>query len=55
MSGLLFLTTQDFKLEPQEDGSNIEIQIDDNSERLQILNSFNEWDGNDYKDLKLLH
>jgi len=39
---------------PAKDGSNIEIKVDPNSERLQLLTPFNEWDGKDYKGLYLL-
>jgi len=39
---------------PAEDGSSIEIKVDPNSERLQLLTPFDEWDGNDYKGLKLI-
>ncbi len=39
---------------PAEDGSNIEIKVDPNSERLQLLTPFPEWDGKDFKGLHLL-
>jgi len=39
---------------PAEDGSSVEISVDSNSDRLQILTPFKEWDGEDYKGLKLL-
>ncbi|MCD4730898.1 MAG: aconitate hydratase, partial [Bacteroidales bacterium] len=39
---------------PSEDGSLVEVSVDSNSERLQILTPFKEWDGEDYKGLKLL-
>ena len=39
---------------PAEDGSAIEIKVNPNSDRLQILTPFKEWDGNDYTDLALL-
>ncbi|MFC2100906.1 aconitate hydratase [Bacteroidota bacterium] len=39
---------------PVEDGSDIEIHVKTDSERLQLLEPFNEWDGEDYKDLYLL-
>lgn len=39
---------------PAEDGSKIEVIVDPNSERLQLLEPFKPWDGNDYKGLKLL-
>ncbi|MEJ5245389.1 MAG: aconitate hydratase [Bacteroidota bacterium] len=39
---------------PAEDGSQQEIIIDPNSERLQIIPPFDKWDGNDFIGLKLL-
>ena len=39
---------------PAEDGSGVIIDIKSNSERLQLLTPFCEWDGNDMKDLNLL-
>lgn len=39
---------------PAEDGSQIEIKVDPNSERLQLLEPFEPWNGQDYKGLKLL-
>lgn len=39
---------------PTDDGSSVEISVDPNSDRLQILTPFKEWDGEDYKGLKLL-
>ncbi|MGQ9818446.1 MAG: aconitate hydratase [Candidatus Kapaibacteriales bacterium] len=39
---------------PAEDGSDIEIKINPNSERLQLLKPFEEWDGNDFMGLRLL-
>ena len=39
---------------PAEDGSKIEIKVDPSSNRLQLLTPFNEWEGSDLKDLKLL-
>jgi len=39
---------------PAEDGSNIEIVVNPNSERLQLLIPFPAWDGHDYKGLRLL-
>lgn len=39
---------------PAEDGTNIEIKIDPNSERLQLLKPFEQWEGNDYLNLRLL-
>ena len=39
---------------PAEDGSSIEIKINPNSERLQLLQPFEPWDGNDFLGLHLL-
>ncbi len=39
---------------PVEDGSAVEIKVDPNSERLQLLEKFEPWDGNDFEDLALL-
>ncbi len=39
---------------PVEDGSGIEIKIDPNSERLQLLTPFEPWDGQEMEDLVLL-
>lgn len=39
---------------PAEDGSNVEVVVDKNSERLQLLEPFKPWDGKDYTDLPVL-
>ncbi len=39
---------------PAEDGSKIEVVVKPDSERLQLLKPFPEWDGNDFKGLHLL-
>ncbi len=39
---------------PAEDGSNIEVTVDPKSERLQLLTPFPEWNGEDFKGMKLL-
>ncbi len=39
---------------PAEDGSAVEIKVDPNSKRLQLLDKFPAWDGNDFIDLTLL-
>ena len=41
-------------LPPQENGAKIEVQVAPASERLQLLNPFNAWDGNDLTDLAVL-
>ncbi len=40
--------------EPAENGSNIEVIVKPDSERLQLLSPFPAWDGNDFSGLKLL-
>ncbi len=40
--------------EPAADGSKVKLAVDTNSDRLQLLDPFNAWDGNDMKGLKLL-
>ncbi len=39
---------------PAEDGSKVDLKVDPKSNRLQLLESFPAWDGNDIKGLKLL-
>jgi len=39
---------------PLNDSSNVKIVIDKNSDRLQLLDAFGKWNGNDIKGLKLL-
>lgn len=39
---------------PPENGYSIEIEVDPNSERLQLLKPFAEWDGNDYLEIPVL-
>ncbi|MCX7737637.1 MAG: aconitate hydratase [Candidatus Kapabacteria bacterium] len=40
--------------EPAKDGSSIQVIVNPNSDRLQILEPFEPWDGNDFIGLKLL-
>jgi len=40
--------------QPPEDGSSIEIRIDSNSDRLQLLQPFDPWDGKDSVEMKVL-
>jgi len=40
--------------EPAADGSGVDIQVDPGSDRLQLLEPFEPWDGNDYTGLVLL-
>jgi aconitate hydratase len=39
---------------PADDSSKVQVIVDRNSDRLQLLDPFNEWDGKDYTGLKLL-
>jgi len=39
---------------PAEDGSKVEVKVDPESDRLQILTPFEPWDGKDYSGLNLL-
>lgn len=39
---------------PAEDGSNIKIEVDPKSDRLQLLSPFQKWDGKDLNDLLIL-
>ena len=39
---------------PPDDGSDIEIAVDPNSQRLQLMNPWPAWDGNDYTDMPVL-
>lgn len=41
-------------VEPPEDGSDVEVNIDPNSTRLEILNPWPAWDGKDYEELPIL-
>ena len=41
-------------VEPPLDGSNIEININPDSKRLQVLEAFSPWDGENIKEAKLL-
>jgi len=40
--------------EPPEDGSNIVLKVDPNSKRLQLLEPWPAWDGNDFLDMPVL-
>ena len=39
---------------PPEDGSGIEVSVDPNSERIELLEPFPRWDGNDYVEIPVL-
>ena len=41
-------------LAPPEDGSDIELKVDPNSERLQLMEPWPAWDGNDFTDMPVL-
>jgi aconitate hydratase len=41
-------------LAPKEDGSDVEIKVDENSNRIQLLDPFNPWDGENLTGAKLL-
>ena len=43
-----------FYLPPPEDGSEVQIQVDPNSDRLQLLEPFSAWDGEDFLELPVL-
>ncbi|NVO02975.1 MAG: aconitate hydratase [Bacteroidetes bacterium] len=50
-----FSTTIDIGYQaPALDGSKVEVKVSPTSDRLQLLESFKEWDGNDYLGLPLL-
>merc|ERR1711993_129060 len=39
---------------PPGDGSGVSVDVDPNSDRLQLLNPFSKWDGGDLKDMRVL-
>ncbi len=39
---------------PAKDGSQVEVKVAKDSERLQLLEPFSGWDGNNFKDMKLI-
>jgi len=41
-------------ISPPEDGSSIEVTVDPNSDRIQLLTPFPKWDGQDYLELPIL-
>jgi aconitate hydratase len=49
-----FESGEDGFLAPPADGSDVEVEVDPNSERLQLLEPFPAWDGNDYIELPVL-
>ena len=49
-----FDTGEEGYIAPPDDGSSIEINVDPNSSRLQILEPWPAWDGEDFKDMPVL-
>ncbi|MCH8326197.1 MAG: aconitate hydratase, partial [Bacteroidetes bacterium] len=49
-----FVESDEGFIPPSEDGSNIEIKVNPESERLQLLTPFKPWEGEDLIDLQLL-
>lgn len=41
-------------IEPSKDGSSVQVVVKEDSDRLQLLEPFKAWDGNDYKELRVL-
>lgn len=39
---------------PPADGSNVRVDVDPNSQRLQLLSPFDKWDGKDLTDMLVL-
>ena len=44
----------DMYVEPPEDGSDVEVRVDPASNRLQVLEPWEPWDGNDFEDIPIL-
>ena len=44
----------DMYVEPPEDGSDVEVRVDPASNRLQVLEPWEAWDGNDFEDIPIL-
>ena len=44
----------DMYVEPPEDGSDVEVRVDPESNRLQVLEPWDPWDGNDFEDIPIL-
>ncbi len=49
-----FIQDNDGYIAPSEENQKTEVVVDTNSNRLQLLDKFNAWDGNDYIDMTLL-
>ena len=44
----------DMYVDPPEDGSDVEVRVDPSSNRLQVLEPWEAWDGNDFEDVPVL-
>ncbi|HVH96564.1 MAG TPA: aconitate hydratase, partial [Bacillus sp. (in: firmicutes)] len=49
-----FEDVQDIYVPPSDNPDNVDIQINKNSDRLQLLKPFSKWDGNDFEKLPIL-
>lgn len=49
-----FKDVQDIYVPPSDNPDNVDIQINKNSDRLQLLKPFYKWDGNDFDKLPIL-
>lgn len=49
-----FESGEDGFVAPPEDGATVEVQVSPSSERLQLLEPFDAWDGNDFVDMPIL-
>ena len=49
-----FVTTEGVYVSPSENPENVDVLIDPNSDRLQKLEPFSSWDGNDFNELNLI-
>ncbi|HUX61369.1 MAG TPA: aconitate hydratase, partial [Ignavibacteriaceae bacterium] len=49
-----FIKDENGFLPPAKDGSSVEVKVNPQSDRLQLLKSFEPWDGKDYVDLPVL-
>jgi len=49
-----FKSGADGFIPPSEEGFSVEVKVDPNSKRIQLLDKFAPWDGNDFEDMQLL-
>ena len=49
-----FVTTEGVYVSPSENPENVDVLLDPNSDRLQKLEPFSSWDGNDFNELNLI-